>query len=330
MNSHNDHYATILKENGGFSSTDEWLNFARTHNFKKTKSKKLKKCPDCSGKKLKTFGQYIYYSNIIHVKYCLNCGLYFSNTILDYEVITRHFENTYKDEFYFSQQRNRVFNYISRIIDKHTQQNGKAIDIGGGKGHLANMVLNIRPDITMRLNDLSEQSCKFCTDTYGIESFCCNIPDLLRSNEYYNTISLIDVIYYEPKLAEMFEALEGLLVPGNGTVIIRIPNKLPPIKAYQFLLNTFGSNKRKLFQSNIKHFNPEHIYIFSLPYLRKKLRNSGFSNIRFVPSPLLTKKTRHSFLGTLAFHVANAVARLSSGRLILTPSVIVVANNHGR
>lgn len=325
MKSNND-YLNILLNNGGFHPAEKWLQYAKTHNFHKTNSIKLNNCPDCNSDNLVKFGQFIYYSNIFHIKFCPNCGLYFSDTLLDQKVITKHFENAYNDELYFSEQRKYIFEHITSLANKHTKKNGKVLDIGGGKGHVLNNIKAVRPDILATLNDLSKYSCNYCSETYAIKSICSDIPDLQKLNSHFNTILLIDVIYYEPKLNEIFKTINKLLYSKQGTIIIRIPNKLKLIKSYQFLLNTFGSPNNKVFQSNVKHLNPEHIYIFSQSYIENKLKKTGFNKVTFIPSPLLNKaKGKESFLGKIFFRAANIIWKLTAGKLILTPSMVVIA-----
>ncbi len=326
MSSNNDHYCNILRENGGFYPVEKWLQFAKMHNFQKTNSIKLKNCPDCNNERLFKFGQYIYYSNIFCIKFCPNCGLYFSDTLLDKEIIAKHFENTYNDELYFSKQRKDIFDHIASLASKYTPENGKVLDIGGGKGHLLHKIKSARPDISAVLNDLSENSCNYSFEIYAMKSICCDMPSLQKINSHFNTILLIDVIYYEPKLNEMFKTINKLLHSKQQTIIIRIPNKLRIIKFYQFLLNTFGLSKNKTFQSEIKHFNPEHIYIFTQSYILKKLKKEGFNKVTFIPSPLLNNnKVIESLSGNIFFWVANVICKLTIGRLILTPSMVVIA-----
>ena len=326
MQKDNEYFLNILRENTGFSPAHRWVQFAREHNFKRVKCQKLNRCPDCKNENLTTFGQYIYYSNIFHIKYCPDCGLFFSDTLLDHNIILKHFESSYKDEYYFSEQRKHIFRYVTQLVDKNTPLNGQVLDIGGGKGHLLNMLKNIRPDLEVKLNDISKNSCAFCRENFGIDSVCCNIPDLSGLKGNYNTILLIDVIYYEPLLHDMFETVNKLLSPERGTLIIRIPNKLELIKVFQLKLNLLGSAAKKFFQSRVKYFNPEHIYIFSKAYLKRKLIKLGFDNISFIPSPLLYEGQKEEDTGRqILFKAAKIINRLSFGCSVLTPSMIIIA-----
>lgn len=326
----NDNYLNILRHNGGFHPVEKWLQYAEKNNFKKTISTKLKSCPDCNNGNLIKFGQYIYYSNIIHIKNCPNCGLYFSDTLLDQEVIAQHFENSYKDELYFESQRKYIFKHIASLANKFTKENGSLLDIGGGKGHVLNNIKNRRPDIHVTLNDLSRISCDYCSEAYGIKSICCGIPSLQKLNVHFNTILMIDVIYYEPKLNEMFSTISKLLEPDEqSTLIIRVPNKLRLIVFCQSLLNLFGSSRKLEFQGSVKYFNPEHIYIFSKSYLKCRLKELGFNRVTFIPSPLLSKANeKEGFYNRIFFQFANVICKLTAGKMILSPSMVVIAKKN--
>ena len=326
MHSDNEYYLNILLENGGYKDTQKWIKYAKKHNFKRVKSRKLYSCPSCENRKLSTFAQYIYYSNLVHIKYCANCGLYFSDTLLNPEIISQHFENTYKDERYFNILRDDIYQHLVKLADKYTPLNGKVLDIGGGKGHLLNMFAKTRADATVKLNDLSKQSCTFGSEVFGIDSICCGISDLSKIKEKFDTMLIIDMIYYEPHLNDMFYTIDNLLCSDQGTLIIRIPNKLDFIKIFQLKLKYFSSQNERFFQDNVKFFNPEHIYIFSNYYLSAKLKKLGFNNISFRPSPLLcdSQKTRGAVMQIL-FMVTKVLNKLSFGKLILTPAKIVIA-----
>ena len=321
-----EYYLKVLLENGGFDDPHKWVRFAKKHNFQKIKSQKLHRCPSCKNGGSSIFAQYIYYSNIFHINRCANCGLYFSDRLLAPEIISQHFENAYKDEGYFNEQRKHIFKYIAQLADTYTPLNGKVLDIGGGKGHLLNIFSKIRPDTEIKLNDLSLQSCEYCSETFGIDSICCAISDLKKNGGKFNTILLIDVIYYEPQLNEMFDTISNLLGPDQGALIIRIPNKLELIKIFQLKLRYFSSHKKRSFQNTVRFFNPEHIYIFSKYYINARLKKLGFSKVTFIPSPSLCKRRNSVNFGMqILFWVSKVINKLTFGKLILTPSMIVIA-----
>lgn len=326
MHRDDEYYLNILLDNGGFHDAQKWIKYAKEHNFRRVKSHKLHSCPSCENRVQTTFAQYIYYSNLVHIKYCANCGLYYSDTLLDPEIISQHFENTYNDENYFNILRDDIYQYLVKLADKCTPLNGKVLDIGGGKGHLLNMFAKKRTDAIVKLNDLSKQSCTFGSEEFGIDSICCGITDLSKTDEKFDTILIIDMIYYEPDLNGMFDTIDNLIRSNQGTLIIRIPNKLNYIRIFQLKLKYFSSPNKRFFQDTVMFFNPEHIYIFSKYYLSKKLKELGFNNISFRPSPWLRDSQKNEgVVMHILFMISKLLNKLSFGRLILTPAVIVIA-----
>ena len=137
----------ILKANLGFDDLENWVSYAKKNDFKKVAAKKITNCPDCKSDKKNSFGQYIYYSNLIHLLHCNKCGLIYSNARIDQSVIKQHFETAYKDQNYFSVKRSKVFKQISDLINKHCKQNSQIIDYGGACGFQLDAIKKDRKDI---------------------------------------------------------------------------------------------------------------------------------------------------------------------------------------
>jgi 2-polyprenyl-3-methyl-5-hydroxy-6-metoxy-1,4-benzoquinol methylase len=326
MHYDDEYYLNILENNGGFNTPCRWLKYAKIHSFKRVKSQKLQACPDCGNDKLCNSGQYVYYSNLIQLLFCTKCGLYFSDTLLDPIVIKEHFENSYKDEKYFGMRRKPIYEYISLLADQHTPINGKVIDIGGGKGHLLQLLKNRRTDLNITLTDISKKSCDYCSEKFGINSICCSIPELEQLTCQFNTVLIIDVLYYDPNVNKIWRVFNRLCDSESGTLILRVPNKLKIIKFHQILYKYLKSNEKKSYQDHIKYFNPEHIFIFSSNYLRQRLKKLGFKKVRILPSPLLlTSNRKKDKLMGIFFKMSRLIFLISFGKFIITPSMIVIA-----
>ena len=108
-----EYWLDILGHNKGFDTPNSWVEYAKSHNFQKVKSKKILFCPGCRNNTLGTIGQYIYYSNLITLKHCRKCDLYFSDIHIDPAVIAQHFELTYKDDLYFENLKRFEFNHLA-------------------------------------------------------------------------------------------------------------------------------------------------------------------------------------------------------------------------
>jgi 2-polyprenyl-3-methyl-5-hydroxy-6-metoxy-1,4-benzoquinol methylase len=190
----------ILREQG-FLKPEKWIKYARLHNFKKVRSEKLNYCPDCNSREYKKVGQYIYYSNLINLMACKKCNLIFSDTRIDTKIIQNHFENTYKNEMYFSKSRKKIFNQIANLVDYYTPIRGRVIDIGGGKGHLLAIIKRHRPDLMLVLNDISISACEYAANYFNVDTICGPMNDLYqKTNVRYDLILLIDSLYYEPNI----------------------------------------------------------------------------------------------------------------------------------
>ena len=321
-----DHMLEVLQFNQGFSHPEEWLDYGITHNFRRIQAKKLEECPDCDSLLLTHLGQFVYYSTLVNLQSCNQCGLIFSDTRIDPKVIQIHFEQAYKDETYFLKQRRRVFEQISSLADYAAIQGGWVLDVGGAKGHLLAMLKKRRPDLNFVLNDLSKEACDHAESEYDFKTILGGIDELEKVSFQFDVIILSDVIYYEPDLRKLWDVLPRL-ISDNGTVIIRVPNKLALVRSWQFIRRITSSHSRYKMQTSIKYFNPEHLFVFSRQYLLKRLKSLGFNHPLAVPSELLInqkKQLRYS----LFYYLCKIVWLISFGLIIITPSLLVVARKN--
>lgn len=151
--------------------------------------------------------------------------------------------------------------------------------------------------------------------------------DILSNRMRRIQVIMSDVLYYEPHLSRIWNLLPRLICDG-GSVVIRVPNKLPLIKFFQFVRQLTVSRAKRDLQSHIKHFNPEHIYVFSQSYLLSRLRHFYFSQSMAIPSELLVQGPQGEFWQVLCYRLAKALATLSHGRIIVTPSFLVMAKKN--
>jgi len=315
----------LLQFNKGFSCPGNWINYGIKHNFKKVKADKIEKCPDCAAQSLNFIGQYVYYSTLVKLLECAHCQLVFSDTRIDAQVIQSHFEQAYKDEIYFKHKRRRIFEQISGLADINTPPGGKILDVGGAKGHLLADLKTRRPDIGYVLNDLSKEACEHAASEYGFLTIVGGINELEKFSSRFDVVIMSDVIYYEPELRKLWAILPSLL-SNNGTVIIRVPNKLTYICYWQFVVRILAWCCDNEMQDKIKFFNPEHLYVFSRYYLLTRLKKFGFSRVIIIPSELLVNE-RGNIWHSIYYFFSKIIWFLSFRRLLLTPSLLVVAKN---
>ncbi len=196
------------------------------------------------------------------------------------------------------------------------------LDVGGAKGHLLEMIGKGRPDLRRGLNDLSSLACQWAASQYQLAVFCGRFT-ACDFRQTFDVITMIDVIYYEPDLSELWDRSASLL-NDKGHLIIRVPNKITLIQLYLKLFSVVFRSSRNL-QSSIKFLNPEHRYVFSRKYLRQRLGSLGFQDVRFLPSAVLARRSSLRWVYKLWYQMAQLVHLGSLGHFIITPSLTVVA-----
>jgi 2-polyprenyl-3-methyl-5-hydroxy-6-metoxy-1,4-benzoquinol methylase len=248
--------------------------------------------------------------------------LIWADARIDQDVVGRHFEGAYKDETYFQESRKAIFDHLAAVIDKHAGTGARVLDVGGAKGHLMHRVLLRRPDLHVTVHDISLSATTWAEDNFGFDTICGNVQALEAHEQTYDVIVLSDVLYYEPDLLLLWSTLQRLLAPG-GSIVIRVPNKLAPIRIGQLMVNAFSTARARILQDRVLYFNPEHIYIFSRRFLENRLRRLGCAEVRALPSPLLSSSI-WGIARVLYFRLASALNLVSGRQLVLTPSMVLV------
>jgi 2-polyprenyl-3-methyl-5-hydroxy-6-metoxy-1,4-benzoquinol methylase len=316
---------SILQHNIGFEVPELWVDYAINHGFKRVRAAKVPVCPDCGADVKRSLGQFVYYSTLRRLVECNRCGLVWTDARLDQEVLAGHFDRAYKDDTYFDVARRPIFQHLTGLVDRLAPIRGNVLDIGGAKGHLMHMVALERPDLRVVVNDLSESATRYATERFGIPTITGDVCALKREGTKYDVVVLSDVLYYEPKIVSLWSLLPKL-VTNRGSVIIRVPNKLFLIRAYQAISTLFMSRDRRAMQTEIRFFNPEHVFVLSRRYLETRLRGLGFAEIRWLPSPPLFSTSLPSRAAkVISFHATRFANLVSGRRFVVTPSMIVTA-----
>jgi protein-L-isoaspartate O-methyltransferase len=254
---------------------------------------------------------------------CGRCCLVWADARVDPGVVQRHFETAYKDEAYFETDRLVVFRQLATIVSRLANPGANVLDIGGAKGHLMQLVSRLRRDVKITVHDISKAALDAAAERYGFATICGDVSALARSGKRYNVVVLSDVIYYEPAVRALWSVLSEL-VEQNGSVVIRVPNKLWYITARQKLLALRRSRAERAQQDVVAGFNPEHVTIMHRRYLEVRLRSLGFRSIRVMPSRLTCRVPIARGAERVLWCLAQATSAVSGGRLIITPAMIVV------
>jgi SAM-dependent methyltransferase len=315
----------ILQHNLGFDCPEQWVEYAIQHAFKSTDARPVPNCPDCGDAPSGELGQYVYYSTLFRLKECGSCHLIWADAHLDPHVLKTHFEANYKSRDYFRDARLSIFRHLVKEIARVTPPRGAVLDFGGAQGDLMHLLKEFRPDVSAVVHDVSEISLRHAAEQFALPTICGDLDSLASHHGRFHVVVLSDALYYEPRIADFWRVLPRLLAPG-GSIVLRVPNKLPLIRAHQRLSRWLGYSRAPKLEDNVKYFNPEHIYVLSRRYLTTRLARAGFASVRVVPSPPLRPSAsmpKRAATGIL-FPAAQPMSLLSGRRLVLTPSMLVI------
>lgn len=307
---------------GGFSPPERWVEFATRNRFKYVPSERLSGCPDCDAPSTERLGSFVYYSHLVHLTHCRSCDLVFTDVRIAPSVIAAHFEVAYKDEEYFQRRRRDIFAHTCSVISSVAPTGASVLDIGGANGHLMASLRSQRADLDVTVSDLSSTAVAHASKVFGLATIHGGAEEVSRLGRRYDVIVLSDVLYYEAGLKAFLDRLPSL-VSERGSVIIRVPNKLPWIRAgvaIRRALATFGVRSEA---PQVDFLNPEHLYVFSRRYLRERLGALGFRQQRFLPTPLLLGRGGQLWSDSW-YGLAQLAAMASGNRLIITPGILGV------
>ena len=319
----------ILSSNKGFQNPDLWVEYARSHGFKRVDAAARVMCPECEAEESRIIGQFIHYSQLARLRKCRHCALLYSDVVIDSQVIRAHFESAYKDINYHEQGRHGVFRHVADLVDKYSAGNSSLIDIGGGMGHLAGMIAKRHPNWNVVFSDISERSCNYASGVLNVNTVCSSLEDLSqKTSTSFNVLLLVDILYYVQDLERAWHSIARIIGEAESLVILRLPNKIWWIEFRQFLRRRKHDAEMA---DRIVGMNPEHLYVFGRSYLRNKLRSLGFDSVKFEPSPFTDS---NNFMKSIALkstcYLSKLLHVLSAGKLCLTPSQIVVARRGHR
>jgi 2-polyprenyl-3-methyl-5-hydroxy-6-metoxy-1,4-benzoquinol methylase len=315
-------FRALLESNLGFDDSEHWIGYARRHRFRPVKAVSVSRCPDCGGApRSRNWGQYVYYSTLIRLLECVECSLVWADAHIAPGIIRAHFEAAYKDHEYFRVSRKAIFDHLVTVMDSLCGKGGRILEIGGALGDLMAAVVARRPDLRIRINDVSEQATNWVKKNLGFATLTGDATVLAAHQEQYDLVVLSDVLYYEPNLRVLWEALSHLTFQ-RGSILIRVSNKSFLIREWQRWYRLTHTRAQQAMQHRVGFLNPEHVFIFGQRYLRNRLRGIGFTTSQVLPSPLLVSPMGGA-LKSVVFRCATRLNQLWPS-LVLTPSMLVV------
>lgn len=311
-----------LVPEAGFDDPGPWRAFAQAHAFRPVSSVAVPQCPDCGANSRGVWGQYIYFSTLLRLRECERCALVWADRRIEPSALQQHFERAYKDAEYFELSRRPIFQHLVEEIAQRTPIGGRVLDIGGATGELMALLRSRRPDIDATVVDVSVEAVATASLRHGLRAIAGDAEVIASLSEEYDTIVLSDVLYYEPNLRALWDAIRVRLKDG-GCAVIRLPNKAGVILAIQRLRDWIHGNPRAV-QSTVRGFNPEHLYIIRRAYLQARVEALGFRDFIAQPSPPL-RSPLSGWIGHAFFLFSRVAWMLSARSLVITPGVVITA-----
>ncbi len=117
---------------------------------------------------------------------------------------------------------------LRNVVDHATSgltRPGRWLDVGGGIGAFANLILEMRPTWSVHLSELNQASLDIARRIFGgkFETTSATPCELHKSGQRFDVISAISVLEHVPTPAEFLKQYASLLSPG-GTLVTVVPH----------------------------------------------------------------------------------------------------------
>jgi 2-polyprenyl-3-methyl-5-hydroxy-6-metoxy-1,4-benzoquinol methylase len=198
-----------------------------------------------------------------------SCGLIFINPRLSAEAYAQYYDEAYftgKKDYHSEAQFAPSFEqtylpFVDLILRNQVvrKDRGKYLDIGCATGHLVAIFKRLGWDATGI--DVSEYSTKYGREVRELNIITGTLVDVSFPTNYFDLISMIDVVEHLPNPKEYIVEVARILAPG-GTFVLTTPNagcliaKLRREKWWSY--SKFG-----------------HLHFFTIPTLSKLLAHAG-------------------------------------------------------
>ena len=250
---------------------------------------------------------------------CKSCDLIFKGNLqIEAEKdLVQYYQHGYFSEYandQLSGSRNFIYSHILDLIERETAV-GKVLDVGCGCGFFLKEARNRGWDVAGV--DPSEESIAYADKLLGANIARKGTLEDLSQEEVYDVITMIDALGFSSAPWADLEIVRSLLKPG-GLLFLRCSNGL----LHSTILKMSIKLKMDDFINNLLVF---HKYPLTPRVIRRLLGDYGFS-IVFIKNAMPSDGDFFDRLLKKTIGVAvNALYFISSGRIIIGPSLEVIA-----
>lgn len=240
-------------------------------------------CVSCQGNQLRRR----WHSSRYTIYHCCGCSLNFVHPFPSMvDVVDLYHSNYYHEDDVF---RRFLIREVERRL-KPLLPRGRILDIGVGRGEFLKVCREYEYDAEGV--DISQDAVEIC-NRYGLVARVGNLPDIGYPPEYFDCITLWDVIEHLTQPYVYLQCVWHLLKPG-GWFIVKTPNVGPSIFMLANVAQNLGLSTEKIFHL------PTHILYFDSYSLTSLLRSTGFSTHHLLLIGRIRSKPRaRSFKGAV-------------------------------
>lgn len=257
---------------------------------------------------------------------CKHCGLIYANPRLTKERTRQYFDSKYYTEDnikYWFDSRISLFKDNLRAIERYSQK-GRLLDVGCGLGFF----MKIAKDNDWKTfgTEISDFGSSYAKTELGLNVFNGELRDANFPDDYFDVVTLWDVIYYLNEPREELMEIRRVLKKG-GLLCLRVPI------GQSFAINNWIGIRRILRHKTCPSFilsgTHDWLYIFSGKTITKMLKKTGFDSLKIRnnkpvlwPSLTLKEVALRKFFGLFV----KTIYYLTGGICTLGPSINVYAS----
>ncbi|MFH1777508.1 MAG: class I SAM-dependent methyltransferase [Candidatus Omnitrophota bacterium] len=283
-------------------------------------------CNLCQSKETKVLIK----EDLFDIVECRICGLIYQNPrstqdeILD-QFVSDRVVAEHKKQVWYDAKIN-LFRKNLKKIESYVQK-GRLLDVGCGYGTFLTEAKNHGWQV--QGVEIAKAAHDYCKEKLGLEVFSGTLKEAHFSDQYFDVVTLWEVLDLVPDPLREFKEVKRILKP-DGIIALRLYNAAFHVFVQRLL-------KRVPYIVRSLKISPTifHRYSFSAKTITKFLEEAGFGNIRIMPSELTSADPYATggvfgvfgvrIIKMLTYGLSKLVFYLSVGRVVVGPSFLVFA-----
>ncbi|MEZ4736140.1 MAG: class I SAM-dependent methyltransferase [Caldilineaceae bacterium] len=263
---------------------------------------------------------------------CTACKVAFRYPRESATELEEYWQTAFWTEEEIEKRKNRepVFRDAFTLLQQQKPQGGAVLDIGCGIGTFLSVCRAGGWDVTGV--EPSTTACQVAKREYDLDLINESFSSAMFAGKKFDAIFAAQVLHHLPDPAAFAADIDRVLAP-NGVVILRTPN-LIPLEVSLFLQRLLRWEKEFFCGPALYTFHPQTL---SLLFERLGYREVTFVNSRpylempkapWQPGQSMRKNVRRLVVTTLkliGYSAVELVHKLSDGRVVIGPSIFVVA-----